>query len=180
MLVILRASEVPADLAKFFEPLSTGDKSDTWDIAKAPFPLAHFATFPPALVTPCILAGTSERGACPACGAPWERMARRDMQPQAYEERKYDSHDPMYATKRNMGGRYQAQLDANPMKTLGWRPTCACGTKATRPCVVLDPFGGAGTVPLVAQNLGRVGIGVELKAEYLEMAAKRTAQASLL
>jgi len=46
--------------------------------------------------------------------------------------------------------------------------------------IVLDPFAGSGTVPLVAQNLGRVGIGVELKGEYLAMAQKRTAQSVLL
>ena len=39
---------------------------------------------------------------------------------------------------------------------------------------------GSGTVPLVAQNLGRVGVGVELKAEYLAMAQKRTRQGALL
>lgn len=68
----------------------------------------------------------------------------------------------------------------------GWRPTCACRRGhhlvpfPTRPCVVLDPFAGAGTVPLVAQNLGRVGVGVELKWEYLTMAQKRTRQGGLL
>lgn len=40
-------------------------------------------------------------------------------------------------------------------------------------CVVLDPFVGSGTVPMVAQKLGRKGIGVDLSAEYLELARKR-------
>jgi hypothetical protein len=31
---------------------------------------AHHATFPPDLVEPCIRASTSEKGACPRCGAP--------------------------------------------------------------------------------------------------------------
>ncbi len=34
---------------------------------------AHFATFPPALVEPCIKAGTSEYGVCGKCGNPWVR-----------------------------------------------------------------------------------------------------------
>lgn len=46
--------------------------------------------------------------------------------------------------------------------------------------MVLDPFCGSGTVPMVAQELGRVGIGVDLKSEYLAMAKKRTAQSVLL
>ena len=33
----------------------------------------HFATFPDELPRRCILAGTSERGVCEQCGAPWER-----------------------------------------------------------------------------------------------------------
>src|SRR3990167_3256864 len=39
--------------------------------------LSHFATFPEALVVPCILAGTSERGVCPECGAPWVRVMEK-------------------------------------------------------------------------------------------------------
>jgi DNA modification methylase len=45
-----------------------------WEIATQPYPEAHFATFPEALPERCIKAGTSERGCCPVCGAPWERQ----------------------------------------------------------------------------------------------------------
>jgi DNA modification methylase len=48
-----------------------------WTIATEPYPGAHFATFPRKLVEPCVKAGTSERGVCPKCGAPWVR----DLQP---------------------------------------------------------------------------------------------------
>jgi DNA modification methylase len=41
---------------------ATRNKRSVWDIATQPFKEAHFATFPPALVEPCILAG------CPAGG----------------------------------------------------------------------------------------------------------------
>jgi DNA modification methylase len=37
-------------------------KRSVWEIAPAPFPDAHFATFPPALVEPCILAGCQKGG----------------------------------------------------------------------------------------------------------------------
>ena len=44
---------------------------------------------------------------------------------------------------------------------LGWSPQD--GT-------VLDPFAGTGTVPMVARALGRIGIGVDLSADYLRLA----------
>jgi DNA modification methylase len=44
------------------EASSTRNKRSVWEIATQPFPEAHFATFPPALIEPCIKAG------CPADG----------------------------------------------------------------------------------------------------------------
>ena len=41
------------------------------------------------------------------------------------------------------------------------------------PCVVLDPFGGAGTVGLVAEKLNRKWILIELNPEYCQMARDR-------
>lgn len=38
------------------------NKRSVWNIATRPFPGAHFATFPPDLVKPCILAGCPEGG----------------------------------------------------------------------------------------------------------------------
>jgi DNA modification methylase len=45
-----------------------------FDCTVANFPGAHFATWPPALVEPMILASTSAKGCCPACGAPLRRV----------------------------------------------------------------------------------------------------------
>jgi DNA modification methylase len=48
------------------EPYDTNDgkrnKRSVWTIAPKPFPEAHFATFPPDLIEPCILAGCPEGG----------------------------------------------------------------------------------------------------------------------
>jgi len=42
------------------EQCSVGrNKRDVWTIPTQPFPEAHFATFPEALVEPCILAGSA-------------------------------------------------------------------------------------------------------------------------
>ena len=38
------------------------NKRDVWWIATQPFKGAHFATFPPKLIEPCILAGCPENG----------------------------------------------------------------------------------------------------------------------
>lgn len=72
-----------------------------WSIPTKPFPGAHFATFPPALVEKMILAG------CPVGGT------------------------------------------------------------------VLDPFGGSGTTGVVANQLGRNAILIDLNHEYVEMARER-------
>ena len=48
-----------------------------WTVATHPFSQAHFATFPPKLIEPCIKAGTSEKGQCEACGKPWVRVTER-------------------------------------------------------------------------------------------------------
>ena len=44
---------------------------------------------------------------------------------------------------------------------------------------VLDPFAGSGTTVVVAQKLGRKGIGTDLSAEYLTLAAKRLTAVTL-
>jgi hypothetical protein len=42
---------------------------------------AHFPAYPPKLVKPFVLAGTSERGCCADCGAPWQRLVNRERCP---------------------------------------------------------------------------------------------------
>jgi DNA modification methylase len=145
---------------------------DVWTIATQPFKHSHFATMAPELAARCIKAGTSERGCCSRCGAPWERQSGREVQPQAFPDAKYDRSDPRFATKRNMGARYQAELNANPKVTTGWAPSCSCGAPAV-PCTVLDPFGGAGTTGLVADRLGRNAVLIELNPAYGGMARER-------
>ena len=181
-----------------------------WTIPTRSFKGAHFATFPPALVTPCIKAGSSQRGCCPECGAGWERVTEREQQlrprPTGTER------------ERNRGGRTDGftkmpdGLAGVSVTTTGWAPTCECyrpayerlgytpdtqgftfpdGTECTRaealsllslycadflppvPCRTLDPFGGAGTVALVARQLGRDCDLIELNASYAEMAQQR-------
>ena len=77
------------------------NKRSVWTVGTRPYRGAHFATFPPKLIEPCILAG------CPRDG------------------------------------------------------------------VVFDPFAGSGTTLMVALQHGRNPIGIELNAEYIEIARAR-------
>lgn len=58
-------------------------------------------------------------------------------------------------------------------KITGYACACPEPTAHTRPAVVLDPFGGTGTTALVAQALGRVGISVDMSADYCRLARWR-------
>jgi len=49
----------------------------------------------------------------------------------------------------------------------------------TRPAIVLDPFAGSGTTLMVAEELGRWWIGIDICEDYLPQIQKRTAQRSL-
>lgn len=78
------------------------NKRDVWTVAPANYPEAHFATYPPDLIKPCILAGTRAGD------------------------------------------------------------------------VVLDPFGGSGTTGMVALELGRRAVLIELNPDYEKFITQRT------
>ena len=81
----------------------TRNRRSVWTIATRPYKEAHFATFPPALVEPCIKAGCPEGG------------------------------------------------------------------------IVLDPFAGSGTTGVVARDLGRRAVLIELNPAYVQLIEKRLA-----
>jgi len=60
------------------------------------------------------------------------------------------------------------------IKEESWQPTCSCSDNdGSGRCVVLDPFVGSGTTLLVAQRLGRSGIGIKLNPDYCEIVRRR-------
>lgn len=152
------------------------NKRTVWEISTTPYPGAHFATFPPDLVEPCILAGTSEQGCCAKCGAPQQRIVEKAFADHGGEtDSQYERGSTAGRLARmRQASRAQGQEYANTTKTIGWRPTCECGAP-TKPCVVLDIFTGSGTTNEVAGRLGRQSIGIDLNPKYLDLAVKRIA-----
>jgi DNA modification methylase len=144
------------------------NKRSVWHIATQSFSEAHFATFPEALVEPCIKAGTSARGACPKCGAPWRRVVEKGGGTTGASW-----HDHSNDLKRGQVAPPSATFNGYYRRDIGWQPSCTCGTEETVPCVVLDPFGGSGTVAKVARDLGRSSILIEINPEYVQIAKKR-------
>jgi DNA modification methylase len=101
------AQDASATKARIVDRILSGDivtrnKRSVWTVSTQPFKEAHFATFPPDLIKPCILAGCQ------------------------------------------VGG------------------------------TVLDPFGGSGTTGMVAMELGRKAILIELNEQYVKLAESRT------
>ncbi|GAA4969417.1 site-specific DNA-methyltransferase [Kineococcus glutinatus] len=56
-------------------------------------------------------------------------------------------------------------------------PTCACPAATDRPGLVLDPFFGAGSTALAAEQLGRDWLGIELSAAFAAEARQRLERA---
>ncbi len=231
---------------QFEDGVPARNKRSVWRVATHPFAGAHFATFPEKLITPMILAGTSQYGACAKCGAPWERMT--ETVPIPRNENRTHSTEKQRQGKMPAPEPVSGENTSPIVKTIGWQPTCEClgkrvrktvtipprisaegaenwgadssgeyngeGTKdydsagaqnpsdvkrriienATQereetiwvyesdipldkhpivPCVVLDPFSGAGTTILVSKKFGRHSIGIELNGDYCEITKNR-------
>jgi hypothetical protein len=152
--------------------------TDVWRLGPEPFPLAHFAVFVSEIPRRAISAGTSERGVCPQCGAPWCRVVEKHLvpTPKAAKTCVVDARDAAsdgndQGSNRQRDGHLPGWARAD--QTLGWLPSCGCNAGAPVPATVLDPFAGAGTTGLVADRLGRDAILVELSPQYVEMARRR-------
>ena len=145
------------------QQLAGRNKRSVWTIATEGFAGAHFACFPTALVEPCILAGTSEHGVCPACGAPWRRVTEHSGQ----ALQKFYAGADQHGRRMTRNGGFVSEST-----TTGWAPTCTHDLPP-RPALVLDPFSGAATTGLVALRLGRRYIGIELSPAYVAMSEAR-------
>jgi DNA modification methylase len=114
----------------------------------------------------------------PTCGRPWERVVARPDEPEGLRNRGNGAKLDYHTRQTGSGQKLQDWMDANPKQTTGWRPTCDHDA-APAPAVVLDPFGGSGTVGMVANRLSRRAILIDLNPEYLKQQMKRNAQTPL-
>jgi DNA modification methylase len=163
------------------------NRRDVWTINTVPYSGAHFAVFPPLLPELCLKAGTSEKGQCSLCGAPWQRIIDSERQATrpgtktktaGRNSRMYQRRDPQrsepYKAERHASeiGNRDPGRHVTTSVTVGWEPTCTCNA-GTVPQLILDPFCGSGTTLLVAKSLGLRGIGLEVNPDYAEMAKRR-------
>jgi len=167
------------------DPSLGRNRRSVWTVATKPYSGAHFATFPPALILPCVLAGTSEHGCCPKCGAPWGRVVEKVTSVATSRAQSFGRSGavaghvlPNQGAAQHREGRDEGVAQK---RTTGWQPGCECYPKdppacfgaLAVPCTVLDPFAGSGTTLVVAAELGRNGIGIELNPEYVKLAQQR-------
>ena len=138
-----------------------------WSIPTQRYHMAHFATFPERLVEPCIRAGTSAAGCCPACGTPWHRRLCVSYTNPGNRR----ANGPRSLQRRGESPGFKQRL-VRVAENEVWEPGCSCSRQRV-PATVLDPFAGSGTTLAVARRLGRRGIGIELSADYVELARDR-------
>jgi hypothetical protein len=122
------------------------NKRDVWTVSHgAGYAGNHFAAYPPELITPCILAGTSAHGCCPECGAPWRRIlekvrvaTRPGKDSKVYEGGQSSGlTGGLYAppgqephSNARLAGEVTGNRDparhVTEVRVLGWYPTCSC------------------------------------------------------
>jgi DNA modification methylase len=131
----------------------------------------HFAAFPQEWPRRLVL-GWSPPGICTACGE-----GRRPVVDKKLVVLNETSWGAKFAGKKalhkhnRMGT--EEPLGSTEATITGYACACDVPSAPTRPAVVLDPFAGTGTVPMVARALGRFGVGVDLSADYLRLAVWR-------
>lgn len=111
----------------------TRNKRSVWTVATVPFKGAHFATFPPDLIEPCVLAGTSDRGGCPTCRSPWVRVSAPTARYAKFLGRSHHDHrdDDGKGQMQQRGQNRQNAMIAEGIvgketETIGWYPSCRC------------------------------------------------------
>jgi DNA modification methylase len=158
----------PAAVARIMQGRN---KRDVWTVPTAPYPGAHYAVFPPALVEPMVLSSSSEKGSCVECGAPYKRVLDVESYPAEGRDQR-----PNLVPGQGSGQQSGNYWTPPTITEVGWAPTCtheAIPNERLDPCVVFDPFGGSGTVAMVAQKWGRRAVLVDLNPDYIDQQLKR-------
>ena len=149
--------------------------TDIFPVNTTSFKGSHFAVFPPELLMKPIKSSCPQQ-VCKKCGVPRERITQNpDFDYSVNTENIKDTH------KRNINDEKTQSTSALHRtgnegvfymgKTVGWTK-CKCN-EGFEPGIVLDPFIGSGTAGIVAKDLNRRWIGIELNPEYIKMAKNR-------
>lgn len=131
---------------------------------------AHFAVYPKKLCRIPILASCPTQ-VCPRCGKPREKILRKTGRIQ-------QQWAPGTAAERSELA--QGKHGSTSVITTGYKFTyeviglsiCNCNA-GFEPGVLLDPMCGIGTTLVVAKELGRNFIGIDINPDYCEMARKK-------
>ncbi len=140
-----------------------------WNIPTRAYAEAHFATFPPELPSRCIKAGCPKE-ICKKCGKAREKI---------YKETGNLIGMGGYGSKTavHQGVSPTSSLLTKKVKEKAAEGYTDCGcNNEWNSGIVLDPFMGSGTTGVVAKQLGRNYIGIELNPKYITMAEKRIAE----
>lgn len=167
------------------------NKRSVWTVPTLPYRGAHFATYPPDLIRPCILAGTSARGCCRRCGSPWARVTEKGAPLENWRKRCGADHAGGYVGRATKdfgaaGAQNASAIKARilagmrEIRTVDWQPSCECNAGEPVPCTVLDPFAGSGTTGQVARELSRHAVLIELKPDYVKLIQERCTGSSQL
>jgi len=142
---------------------------DVWEINTKPFPEAHFATFPPELPRRVIKCACPVN-VCKKCGIPVEKiyksLSNNDYSKESDYKRQIDPKHGQAELSRNSFKKENAEYEFKGYKGCD----CNAGTEGG---IVLDPFMGSGTTAMVAEELGRRWLGIELNEEYINIIKKR-------
>jgi hypothetical protein len=147
-----------------------------WSIATRAFKGKHFATFPPELARRMIEAGCP-KGVCPVCGLPVVEIIRAEGGALGVPL-KSGGKETGFGSAFEKTGEPAAHdwnvkaKDGTYHRVFAGYSHCNCNA-GTEPSIVFDPFLGAGTVGMVANQMNVDYVGCELNEEYAKTAQAR-------
>jgi hypothetical protein len=160
---------------------SGANDRDIWTIGLEQTAEKHYAQYPTEIPRRIIKASTSHHGVCSVCGTPFVRESIK-YRPSSYvagekDERALEGWGKDVVTGKPLSGNRPLSSiyrDTQQSKTItrGWKQNCDCNSIVAA-SIVLDPFGGSCTSALVAAELGRSAIMIDIKDEYLQMGYDR-------
>jgi DNA modification methylase len=121
-------------------PVTERNKRSVWTVPNSGYRGAHFAVYSPSLILPCIKAGTSEKGCCTECGAPWKRVVERTRTSTRPGRNSKTFHGgtkgapPGKRQHSDLRERLNGEVTGNrdperhvtSLRHLGWYPSCKC------------------------------------------------------